>query len=81
MEPDRDRKPQDSHGSQGQIAGIGCTLPFSGTVLLGLILALSVIIARNDDLRHSPLWAIPAALAVALVLLFTRVQRYKGPKE
>lgn len=59
--------------------GCGCALPGTGVVLLALTIALAVVLARDEELRGSLFWLILVPLVVGLVLLYVRIQRYRGP--
>jgi len=48
-------------------------------LLLGLTVALIIVLASNDELRGSLLWLVLVSLIVGMILLFVRVQRYRGP--
>ena len=59
--------------------GCGCSFPGHGLLLLGLTVALIIVLASNDELRGSLLWLVLVSLIVGMILLFVRVQRYRGP--
>jgi len=44
-----------------------------------MTIVLAVVIARDEDLRRSPLWLVLVPLAAGLFALYFRVRRYRGP--
>ena len=54
--------------------GCGCTLPFSGLILVSLTSLLAVLVASRTD-GLSPLWLVLFPLVLGIVALFVRVSR------